>query len=118
MSEGTPRRGRAAALLLAVFLLGAGAGAAGLSLYQRALQHDRGQDRGGREGRRARALERLTRDLDLDPAQRAQVETILDRQRERMRPLFDASRQEIRAVLRPDQQARFDAMPRPHRHRD
>jgi Spy/CpxP family protein refolding chaperone len=100
----TPSRGLAAALLLAVFLAGAGAGAAGLALGQRAFGH---------EGRRSRPLERLSRELDLDAAQRRQVREILLRQRERMRPLFEETRQEIRAVLHPDQQARFDALPRP-----
>lgn len=110
MNGPSPRRGRAAALLLAVFLLGAGAGAASLSLGERAFR--------GREGHRGHALERLTRELDLDAAQRKEIEAVLSRQRERMRPLFEESRREIRAVLRPDQRARFDALPRPRRHRD
>jgi hypothetical protein len=103
-----PSRGRAAALLLAVFLAGAASGAAGLSLGRRALRP---------ESRRARAVDRLDRSLALDDAQRREVEAILERQRERMRPLFGETRREIRAVLRPDQQARFDAMPRPGRRR-
>jgi Spy/CpxP family protein refolding chaperone len=107
VNGGAPRRGRAAALLLAVFLLGAAAGAAGLSLGERALR--------GPERRHGRALERQTRDLDLDAAQRREIEAILRRQRERMHPVFEESRREIRAVLRPDQQARFDALPRPGR---
>ena len=108
MSDAAPSRGLAAALLLAVFLAGAGAGAAGLALGQRAFGH---------EGRRGRALERLGRELQLDAAQRREIGAILFRQRERMRPLFEETRQEIRAVLRPDQQARFDALPRPGRRR-
>ena len=104
MNGTAPSRGRAAALLLAIFLAGAAAGAAGLALSQRALGH---------EGRRGRPLERLSRDLRLDPAQRTEIGAILLRQRERMRPMFEETRQEIRAVLRPDQQARFDALPRP-----
>ena len=106
-------RTRAASLLRAVFLAGAAAGAAALALGQRAFGH---------QGRRGRPLERLSRDLDLDPAQRRAIGGILVRQRERMRPMFEETRQEIRAVLRPDQQARFDALPRPggrrlHRHK-
>ena len=97
-------RALAAVLLLAVFLAGAVAGAAGLALGGRAFGH---------EGRRGRPLERLSRELDLDAAQRREVREILRRQRERMRPMFEETRQEIRAVLRPDQQARFDALPRP-----
>ena len=104
MSDAAPSRGLAAALLLAVFLAGAIAGAAGLALGQRAFGHD---------GRRGRPLERLSRELQLDPAQRREIGAILLRQRERMRPLFEETRQEIRAVLRPDQQARLDALPRP-----
>jgi Spy/CpxP family protein refolding chaperone len=109
VSPGTPSRGLAAALLLAVFLAGAGAGAAGLALGQRAFGH---------EGRRGRPLERLSRELDLDAAQRREIRDILLRQRARMRPLFEETRQQIRALLRPDQQARFDALPRPGGRRD
>ena len=105
MSTGSPSRGLAAVLMVAVFLAGAAAGAAGLALGQRAF--------GGEGGRRGRPLEHLSRELRLDPAQRREIGVILVRQRERMRPMFEETRQEIRAVLRPDQQARFDALPRP-----
>jgi Spy/CpxP family protein refolding chaperone len=97
----------AAALLVAVFLAGAGAGAAGLALGQRAFGH---------EGRRSRPLERLSGELQLDAGQRREIGAILLRQRERMRAMFEETRHEIRAVLRPDQQARFDALPRPGGH--
>ena len=112
MNGAPPRRGRAAALLLAVFLAGAVAGAAGLALGQRSFRSEFRP-----EGRRGRSLDRLTRELRLDEVQRREIDAILERQRDRMRPLFAETQREIRSVLRPDQQTRFDAMPRPGRRR-
>jgi hypothetical protein len=53
--------------------------------------------------------------LDLDPGQREAIRHLLDEQRIRLDGFLEGSRQEIRALLRPDQQQRFDAMrpPRP-----
>jgi hypothetical protein len=64
-------------------------------------------------------LQRLTRDLDLDPTQRERVVTVLEASRDRVQQLqreargrFDDEqqrlREEIRGLLRPDQQERFE----------
>ena len=64
-------------------------------------------------------LQRLTRDLELDATQREQVAAVLEASRERVQQLqretrgrFDAEqqrlREEIRVLLGPDQQHRFD----------
>lgn len=69
-------------------------------------------------------LQRLTRDLDLDATQREQVSAVLEASRERVRELqrgtrgrFEAEqrrlREDIRGLLRPEQQQRFDRWPGP-----
>ncbi len=75
--------------------------------------------RGGPPGFPAAVVNRLTSELQLDPSQQDQVKKILDNRRDRLeavhreaRERFDKERRDlhgaIRAVLRPDQQARFD----------
>lgn len=63
-------------------------------------------------------VERLTRELDLDAAQQEKVRTILEHGHETMRGVLDETSHEIRAVLRPEQQTKFDRMrprsPFPH----
>ena len=76
-------------------------------------------------------LEHLAETLGLTDTQRGQIQTILesqvaqmqalrddettprDQKRERMRSLREAIQSNIRAVLTPEQQTKFDAMPRP-----
>ena len=64
-------------------------------------------------------LDRLTRDVQLDATQREQIRTLLEERRDRFedvhreaRERFDKEQRElhtaIRAVLRPDQQQKFD----------
>jgi Spy/CpxP family protein refolding chaperone len=71
---------------------------------------------GPREG--PMPIDRMTRDLDLDADQQEKVRAILERGHETMRGVLDETSLEIRAVLRPDQQAKFDRMrprsPFPH----
>lgn len=55
-------------------------------------------------------IERMTRDLDLDAAQRDAVEKILRETHGEVREIVDRSRDRIREVLRPDQRERFDRM--------
>lgn len=55
-------------------------------------------------------VERMMRDLDLDADQQVQVRAILERRHATMRALLEEARLEIRTVLRPDQQERFDRM--------
>jgi len=54
------------------------------------------------------AMERLARELDLDPEQREKVRAILERNRQKVRDLFEQTREEIRGILRAEQQEAFD----------
>ncbi len=119
-----------ALFVLAVFCLG---GAAGLMLGRQMERNDRfdrppagrpfgpGGPRGGPGGGPPPQvlLERLSRDLDLSADQRAQLDVVLHASRDRVeqfqrevRGRFDDEQrslhQEIRKILTPDQQARFD----------
>ncbi len=113
-----------AAVLAAVFALGAVAGGGGAYAW---LRRDEaagysGDRPGMRDPRRLRALER---ELDLTPTQREQVRAILDRSSEQRRMLaqqmfercgsevraqHDEVSAQIRALLTPEQQPRFDAV--------
>lgn len=113
-----------AVVLAAVFALGAVAGGGGAYAW---LRRDEaagfvGDRPGVRDPRRLRALER---ELDLTPAQRERVRAVLDRSGEQRRVLAqqmfercgadvqaqrDAVSAEIRALLTPEQQPRFDAL--------
>jgi Spy/CpxP family protein refolding chaperone len=63
-------------------------------------------------------IERMTTELGLDPDQQEKVRAILEKGHVTMRGILDDTSREIRAVLRPDQQAKFDRMrprsPFPH----
>ena len=104
--------------ILAVFLLGCATGALLDSAYRLRSEGARAESR-GRRGR-GDMFEKMRRDLDLDERQAAEVRRILEETRNEYRalrtearPRFDAIRQSararIRALLTPDQQARFDA---------
>ena len=56
------------------------------------------------------APERLMRELDIDAGQRERIEEILERSRETIHQTLDATHREIRTVLRPDQQQKFDKL--------
>ena len=105
-------RGRAAALLAAVFIAGMLVGAGVFALT-----------RGGPGGPHPRRdfVERLSHDLDLTPAQRDSVAAILQRRRTSMDSLWRevgprvetlrvTVRSEIRSQLTPDQQRKFAEM--------
>jgi hypothetical protein len=63
-------------------------------------------------------IERMRDDLGLDATQQEQVRAIVERGHTTVRGVLDATSKEIRAVLRPDQQEKFDRMrprsPFPH----
>jgi len=63
-------------------------------------------------------VERMARELDLDADQQEKVRAILERGHTTMRGILDETSRDIRAVLRPDQQTKFDRMrprsPFPH----
>jgi Spy/CpxP family protein refolding chaperone len=112
-------RVKGALLLLLAFLLGTAAGALGFGLFQARM----GWWRSPRDPApfQQLLLKRLTRELDLRPEQRQQVETVLRetgqefaRLREevdpRVREIRVRSREKIRAILTPEQQAKFEAL--------
>lgn len=88
-------------VLATVFLLGAATGGgASIALMQRRHAAILRDDARGRETRR---LTVLSRKLDLDAEQEARISAILRDHRGQVDT-------EIRAVLRPDQQTRFDKL--------
>lgn len=112
-------RVKGALLLLVAFLLGVATGALGFGVYRARA----GWWRSPRNPAQFRQvlLDRLTRELDLTPDQRQQVEAILGqtgqefaRLREefgpRVRDIRARSREKIRAILSPEQQAKFEAL--------
>jgi Spy/CpxP family protein refolding chaperone len=115
-------RAKGAAVLVAVFALGAMAGGGGTYAWLRRDDLAAEDDRGGRSPRRLRALERS---LDLTPSQRDQVRAIMaesgDQRRQIAQEMYercgdglrthhDGVSARIRALLTPEQQARFDAI--------
>lgn len=109
------------AVLTAVFALGAVAGGGGAYAWLR-RDEAAGERPGMRDPRRLRALER---ELDLTETQRAQVRAVLERSSEQRRALtqqmfercgaevraqHDQVSAEIRTLLTPEQQPRFDAI--------
>lgn len=117
-------RQRGYAILLGTFLLG-GLGGAGIgyAVSQRSLSALVAEDRS--EARDLRRLEAFTRELDLSEGQQDQVRGIVERHRperdRHARRMFEECGQplhrvkeamdaEIRALLTPEQQPRFDAM--------
>jgi hypothetical protein len=112
---------RSGLAVVLVFLLGVAAGGFGALVWikkNRALPFV--ERRGRAENEAGGFLARkLTRDLDLDPQQQADLRRILgDAARDmreirreigpRTRNIIERSDEQIRAILRPDQQSRFD----------
>lgn len=113
-------KGMALLFLVGAFVAGIAIGFAA----DRAMRHDR------RDGeRRPRSqVERMARDLDLTPAQRAQVDSIIEGRRKQMRQLFapirpqmdslmalgkvigDSTHEQLRRVLTAEQREKFDRM--------
>jgi Spy/CpxP family protein refolding chaperone len=103
--------------VLLVFLLGALAGAAVVHRVDRQGAEAVLSGRGGATG--DLIVRRLSRSLDLDPAQRDQVRAIVTETRREIieirKPVqaqveatIERSRARVRAILRPDQQEKFD----------
>ena len=122
-------RAKGAAVLVAVFALGAMAGGGGTYAWLRRDDIAAEDDRGGRSPRRLRALERS---LDLTPTQRGQVRAIMaesggqrrhlaqemyERCGDGLRAHHDGVSARIRALLTPEQQTRFDTIAAPQRDR-
>jgi hypothetical protein len=113
-------RMKGALLLLFAFALGATTGALGLGLYQARTGWWGGARRDPARFQQF-MLRRLTRELDLRAEQQKQVEAILResgeefaRLRQEIRPQFqqirERSRDRIRALLDPAQQAKFETL--------
>ncbi len=110
---------KAVAGVVLIFFLGALAGSLGVYRF-----HRRTLDRflrGGPDTVSDFYVRKLSRDLELDAAQKARVEAIVRRTgeeirevrrecRPRIEEIFEKGRREIREGLRPDQQARFDGI--------
>lgn len=109
-TRGGSERTRGLLLLGVVFLLGMVCGAALFYLGQRSMTPSRpaGPWRAGPHP--GDLLDRLSRDLDLDPDQRRKIEAIIEEHHAHMRKLLEDGRSEIRDILRPDQQKIFDAI--------
>lgn len=110
---------KGAVLLLVAFLLGVAVGGLGMALY-RARTGWWGSPQGVARFQ-AYLVRRLTRDLDLRPEQRQQVEAILReagdqfaRLREEIQPRYREIRtqtqERIQGLLDPDQRVRFEAL--------
>jgi len=106
----TPRSARGLLAVIAIFALGVVFGAA---LSFAIVHHTSGLGRMGPRHDGPMAVERMTRRLDLDAAQQEKVRAILEHRHAKVRGFLDDTRQEIRAVLRPDQQEKFDRIHRP-----
>jgi Spy/CpxP family protein refolding chaperone len=100
-----PMRGQLA--VIAIFALGV---VFGLALSFVLVHHVSPPARLGLQREGPMPVERMTRELDLDAAQKEKVRAILERGHATMRGVLDDTSREIRAVLRPDQQTKFDQM--------
>jgi Spy/CpxP family protein refolding chaperone len=108
-------KNKARTIILTAFILGVLTGVGGMSLVRRG-------DVLGRGGRPP-MIEDITREVGLDREQRAQVEAILKQTRQESHHIFKPieqqmldlrarTRAQIRALLTPEQQARYDAWTR------
>ncbi len=108
-----PAKWKGYAVLAAVFLLGAATGGGVVFSVAQRRHAAMMQDPKEMNGRRLNAL---SRKLDLDEDQKTKISEILSKDREDRRAEVEA---QIRAVLRPEQQTKFDEMieqRKEHRH--
>jgi protein CpxP len=89
-------------------------------------EHGQGHGPGGMgHGRWGNPLEHLTKELDLTPDQQAKVSPIVDQAKpqmqaihqeamERMRAVMENTTSQIRPLLTPEQQTKFDAIKKAH----
>jgi len=116
--DANPNSRKAFLLVLAVFVLGIALGGLGMYVAGAHVWGARPEVHNYRE-KRARAVERLTRDLGLTPDQRKQLEAILNDMgakyqalREQMAPQTEQVRkqghEQIRAILTPEQLPKFE----------
>lgn len=103
---------RAYAVLSLAFVLGGLVGGGGVYA---SLRHEQTSE--SREAREARRLAVFEQRLGLTPEQRSAVAAILERQREERRRSWGRVDGEIRALLSPEQQPKFDALVQERRSR-
>jgi Spy/CpxP family protein refolding chaperone len=117
--EATKARREAAVLVFVVFLLGVLLGGVGNHLWGSRVWGNQGP-RFGPPPTREKVLADFTRELELTPDQEKQLGSILDDSRSQFRALDksldpqrmqirDQSRAQMRALLTPEQQPKFDA---------
>ena len=105
-------------VVVGVFVLGCVTGASLDSLYRLRARGDQRSERSRHD--RGNRFEEMKRDLNLNDQQATAIQSIIEQSREKYRalrnetsPRFDAVRTEaqaqIRALLNPEQQQRFDA---------
>ncbi len=103
--------------VLLVFLLGAASGGLAVHIIYKSKMDT--YLHGSFKAREQMILDRLSRRLDLDDRQRAQllviirqthdeISSIKKQYRPQMEAVLEKSRQEVRQILRPDQQEKFD----------
>jgi hypothetical protein len=127
-----PGRARAALIIAAIAV---GCALAGAGIDRWVVRHTPRRGRGGPPGafapeasarRRAEMLERMTKDLQLTPPQRAGIDSIMQRtdsalyvvrseMEPRLRQMFDSSRAQISARLDSAQRVKFAAQRPPRR---
>lgn len=100
---------KAAAIVVAVFVLG-GVTGAGVMYATRTPAPTAAGDRGGAPLSPDERADLLTKRLGLTPPQRARVVEVLRHHVANMRAARAELQAAVRAVLEPDQQARFDAL--------
>ena len=93
-------------LVLVVFLLGMASGASLFYFGQRSA----GRRPPTGPPPRDEGIERLDRELQLDPAQRERLLQIVDEHRVKLHEFMEATLSRMREVLRPEQQKRFDEL--------
>lgn len=108
------RQGQAYALLIAIFLIGAGSGAVGMRAYEH-YKHKPGATNYVYGTDTAAAVERLEEEVGLRPQQIEQVKAILDESimkeadlLNRIRVLQDQGRRRILGILTAEQRAKFE----------
>jgi len=110
-------RGKAVALVAAIFIAGAASGALGMRMFERHIASAEASGRAAYQDQTLIALDRLTNELSLNQDQVDRVETILDEcimmeadLLTQIRELQQHGRERILEVLEPSQRERFRRM--------
>jgi Spy/CpxP family protein refolding chaperone len=110
MADGpAPRPVRGQLAVIAIFALGV---VFGVAISFVVVHHWILPNRGGhpRGGQGPVAIDWMAQELDLDATQKEQIGAIIEKGHATMRGVLDQTTRDIRALLRPDQQQKFDRM--------